>query len=151
MFQQCIIIGNLGRDPEMRYTPEGTPVTSFTVAVNRKWTSADGSQGEKTWWFKVTCWRRLAETTNQYLKKGRQVMVIGEVDASAWTGQDGEARASLELTARDVRFLGGGSWHLELKDSNYKDAEKKLKTALDAVEKYMKKVDGEMTWKRVEN
>ena len=107
MFQQCIIVGNLGRDPEMRYTPDGTPVTSFSVAVSRRWTSGDGSQGEKTWWFKVTCWRKLAETTNQYLKKGRQVMVIGEVDASAWTDQSGAARASLELTARDVRFLGG--------------------------------------------
>ncbi len=107
MFQQCMIVGNLGRDPEMRYTPDGTPVTNFTVAVNRRWTTAEGSQGEKTWWFKVTCWRRLAETTNQYLKKGRQVLVIGEVDATAWTDQNGEARASLELTARDVKFLGG--------------------------------------------
>jgi single-strand DNA-binding protein len=108
MFQQCIIIGNLGKDPEMRYTPDGTPVTSFTVAVNRKWSGRDGGEGgEKTWWFRVTCWRKLAETTNQYLKKGKQVMVIGEVDASAFTGQDGQPRASLELTARDVRFLGG--------------------------------------------
>ena len=107
MFQQCMIIGNLGRDPEMRYTPDGTPVTSFTVAVNRKWTGRDGGEGEKTWWFKVTCWRKLAETTNQFLKKGRQVMVIGEIDASAWSGQDGQPRATLELTAREVKFLGG--------------------------------------------
>jgi single-strand DNA-binding protein len=91
----------------MRYTPDGTPVTNFTVAVNRRWTGRDGGEGEKTWWFKVTCWRKLAETTNQYLKKGRQVMVIGEVDASAFAGQDGQPRASLELTAREVKFLGG--------------------------------------------
>jgi len=113
MFQQCIIVGNVGKDPEMRYTPDGTPVTSFTVAVNKKWTSGEGGQGEKTWWFKVSCWRKLAETTNQYLKKGRQVMVIGEIDASSWTDQEGKPRASLDLTARDVRFLGtregGGS------------------------------------------
>lgn len=102
MFQQCIIVGNLGSDPEMRFTSDGTPVTSFRVAVNKRW---DG--GEKTWWFKVSCWRKLAETTNTYLKKGRQVMVIGEVDASAWSDQEGNARASLELNARDVRFLGG--------------------------------------------
>jgi single-strand DNA-binding protein len=108
VFQQCIIIGNLGRDPEMRFTADGTPVTSFSVAVNRRWTSADGSQGEKTWWFRVTCWRRLAETTNQYLRKGNPVMVIGEVEASAYTGQDGEARATLELTAREVKFLPRG-------------------------------------------
>jgi single-strand DNA-binding protein len=108
MYQQTIIVGNLGADPEMRYTPDGTPVTSFRVAVSRKWTGPDGNQSEKTWWFKVTCWRKLAETTNQYLKKGRQVMVVGEIDVSAWADQEGKPRASLELTARDVRFLGGG-------------------------------------------
>jgi len=107
MFQQCIIVGNLGRDPEMRYTPEGRAVTNFSVAVSRRWTRQDGAQGEKTWWFRVSCWGKLAETTNQYLKKGRQVMVVGEVDASAFAGQDGNPRASLELTAREVKFLGG--------------------------------------------
>jgi len=107
MWQQCIIVGNLGRDPEMRYMADGTPVTNFSVAVNRKSTAPDGTQSEKVWWFRVTCWRKLAETTNQYLKKGRQVMVVGEINASAWTGQDGQPRASLDLTARDVRFLGG--------------------------------------------
>jgi len=102
-----MIIGNLGRDPEMRYTPDGKPVTSFSVAVNKKW-----ADGEKTWWFRVTCWDRLAETANEYLKKGSLVMVIGEIDANAWTAQDGTARGSLELTARNVKFLsapGGGA------------------------------------------
>jgi single-strand DNA-binding protein len=107
VYQQCIIVGNLGRDPEMRYTPSGVPVTSFSVAVNNRYQDNDGEWRDRTTWFRVTCWKRLAETTNQYLKKGRQVMVIGEVDASAFTGQDGQPRASLELTARDVRFLGG--------------------------------------------
>lgn len=109
MFQQCIIVGNLGADPEMRYTPAGKPVTNFRVAVNRKWTNQDGSPGEETTWFRVACWGRLAETTNQYLSKGRQVMVVGRVSASAWTSQEGEARASLELTAQDVKFLSGGT------------------------------------------
>lgn len=109
MFQQVIIVGNLGKDPEMRFTGDGTPVTSFSVAVNRKWTSADGSQGEKTWWFRVTAWRRLAETCNQYLRKGSPVMVIGEIDASAYMPRDGgEPRASLELTAQQVKFLPRG-------------------------------------------
>jgi single-strand DNA-binding protein len=103
MYQQCMIVGNLGKDPEMRYTPDGTPVTSFSVAVSKK--KSDGT--EKTTWFRVTCWRKLAEVTNQYLKKGRQVMVIGEVDASSFLGQDGQPRASLELTANEVKFLGG--------------------------------------------
>ena len=93
----------------MRYTPAGKPVTDFSVAVNRKWTNQDGTPGEETTWFKVTCWGRLAETTNQYLTKGRQVMIIGRVKASAWTSQEGEARATLELTAQDVKFLSGGT------------------------------------------
>ena len=108
MYQQCIIIGNLGRDPEMRYTPDGKAVTNFTVATNRKWTNQDGTPGEETTWFRVACWGRLAETTNQYLSKGRQVMVSGTIKASAWSDRDsGEARATLELRAFDVKFLGG--------------------------------------------
>ena len=107
MYQQVIIIGNLGRDPEMRYTQTGMPVTNIYVAVIERSTSQDGQPMEKTTWFKVTAWRRLAEVCNQYLSKGRQVMVVGTIDASAWAGQNGEARASLELTARTVKFLGG--------------------------------------------
>jgi single-strand DNA-binding protein len=100
MFQQVIIVGNLTANPECRYTGDGTPVTSFTVAVNKKW---DG--GEKVWFFKTSCWRRLAETTNQYLTKGSRVMVIGEVSAEGWTDKEGNARASLELNAFQVKFL----------------------------------------------
>ena len=106
-YEQTIIIGNVGRDPEMRYTANGKPVTNFSVAVNRKYTGKDGQTHEKTKWFRVTAWDKLAETTNQYLSKGRQVMVIGEVKASAYTDQAGEPAASLELTAREVKFLGG--------------------------------------------
>ncbi|MBN2469649.1 MAG: single-stranded DNA-binding protein [Anaerolineae bacterium] len=106
MYQYTVIVGNVGRDPELRYTPDGTAVCDFSVAVNRRWTGSDGEQKEKTTWFRVTCWRKLAETVNQYVTKGRQVLVTGEVDASGWVGQDGEPRATLELTARDVKFLG---------------------------------------------
>jgi single-strand DNA-binding protein len=109
MFQKTIIVGYLGRDPEMRYTPSGVPVTSFSVAVNRRWTDQQGQPQEKTTWFRVTAWRKLAELCNQYLSKGRQVLVEGDIDASAWLGQDGQPRASLELTARTVRFLSGGA------------------------------------------
>jgi single-strand DNA-binding protein len=104
---QLTIVGNLGGDPEMRYLEDGTPVTTFSVAVNRRWTDqATGEQREKTWWFRVTAWRRLAEVCNQYLQKGKQVLVQGEVSASAYTAEGGEVRASLEVTARNVRFLG---------------------------------------------
>ncbi len=107
MYQHVVIVGNLGRDPEMRYTPSGVPVTTFTVAVNRKWKNQNGELQEKTTWFRVTAWRRLAELCNEYLSKGRMVLVEGEIDASAWLGQDGQPRATLELTAQNVRFLGG--------------------------------------------
>lgn len=107
MYQQIIIVGNVGRDPEMRYTGGGTAVCSFSVAVSRSWTDkTTNERKEKTTWFKVTAWRQLAETCSQYVKKGKQVMVIGEVDASAYVTQNGEPRASLELTASTVKFLG---------------------------------------------
>ncbi len=107
MYQHVVIVGNLGRDPEMRYTPSGTPVTSFSVAVSRKWKNQNGELQEKTTWFRVTAWNKLAELCNEYLSKGRLVLVEGEIDASAWVGQDGEPRATLELRAQNVRFLGG--------------------------------------------
>jgi len=114
MYQKVTIVGNLGNDPVMRYTASGVPVTQFSVATNRRWTSADGSPGEETVWFKVSAWRGLAETCNQYLSKGRQVMVEGRLvpdretgGPKVWTGNDGVPRSSYELSAIDVRFLGG--------------------------------------------
>ena len=107
---KLMIVGNLGNDPEMRYLGDGTPVTTFSVAVNRRWTDREsGERREKTWWFRVTAWRRQAEVCNQYLAKGRQVLVEGEVDVSAYLAEDGEARATLEVTARNVVFLGAGN------------------------------------------
>ncbi len=107
MYQYTVIVGNVGRDPELRYTPSGVAVCDFSVAVNRRWTDREtNEQKEKTTWFRVTCWRTLAETVSHYVTKGRQVLVTGEVDASAWVDNEGSPRAQLELTARDVRFLG---------------------------------------------
>jgi len=116
MYHKVIVVGNLGRDPEMRYTPDGTPVTSFSVATNRRWTNADGSQGEETVWFRVTAWRRQAEVAARYLSKGRQVMVEGRLHADPATGgprvyqrQDGSYGAQYEVTAERIIFLGGGN------------------------------------------
>ncbi|MBC7224853.1 MAG: single-stranded DNA-binding protein [Anaerolineae bacterium] len=121
MYHKVILIGNLGSDPQMRYTPEGVPVTTFSVATNRRWTNPDGSPGEETIWWRVTAWRKLAETCNQYLSKGRQVYVEGQMrpDPSTggpriWTGNDGVARASYEVTAFTVRFLGGRGGPMEV-------------------------------------
>jgi len=108
MYQKIIIVGNLGRDPEMRFTPSGQPVTNMSVAVNRTWTNAEGEQQKETTWFRVAVWGKQAEICNQYLTKGRQVLVEGDrIKANAFKGRDGEPAASLELTARSVRFLGG--------------------------------------------
>lgn len=108
MYQNLVIVGRVGNDPEMRYTPSGAPVATFSVAVNRKWTGADGTPQEKVTWYRVTCWRKLAETVSQYVTKGQQVLVeASDVEAKAYTASNGEARASLEVTASNVRFLGG--------------------------------------------
>ncbi|MCK4449734.1 MAG: single-stranded DNA-binding protein [Anaerolineae bacterium] len=113
MYQKIIIVGHLGRDPEMRYTQDGTPVTNFSVATNRKWTNADGTQIDETVWFRVSAWRRLAETCNEYLQKGRLVLVEGRLQPDergnprTFTRNDGTPGASFEVTAFTVKFLGG--------------------------------------------
>lgn len=113
-YQKIIIVGNLGRDPEMRYTGDGTPVTSFSVATNRRWTGSDGSQREETAWFRVSAWRRQAEVAAQYLSKGRQVMVEGRLQVDPETGgprvyqrNDGSWGASFEINAFRIIFLQG--------------------------------------------
>jgi single-strand DNA-binding protein len=113
MYQKITIVGNLGGDPEMRYTPNGTPVTHFSVAANRRWTDAQGQAQEETTWFRVSVFGRQAEACAQYLNKGRLVLVEGSLRPDpqtggprVWTGNDGVARASYEVTARTVRFLG---------------------------------------------
>lgn len=106
MYQQITIIGNLGQAPEMRYTPSGVPVTSFSVAVNRRWTREDGQQEEETIWFRVSAWRRQAEICNQYLTKGQRVLVVGRLqEPYIYTDQNGSARGSLQITAQNVQFL----------------------------------------------
>ena len=86
--------------------PNGTPVANFSLAVNKRWTNAEGQQQEKTNWFRITSWEKQAETCAQYLNKGSQVLVTGEIDeARPWTDKDGNARASVEITAQRVKFL----------------------------------------------
>jgi len=113
-YQKIIIAGNAGSDPEMRYMPDGTAVTNFSVATNRRWNSADGQKREETTWFRVEVWRNQAETVNQYLKKGDRVLVEGRIKPDPntggprmWTRQDGSVGASFEVVADLVRFLGG--------------------------------------------
>jgi single-strand DNA-binding protein len=112
MFHKIILVGNLGRDPEMRYTPSGQAVCNLSVATNRVW-NRDGEQQKETVWFRVTVWGRQAESVNQYLRKGRAILVEGRMNPDEngnpriWTSNDGQPRASFEVTAQTVKFLGG--------------------------------------------
>jgi single-strand DNA-binding protein len=112
MFHTIIIVGNLGRDPEMRYTPSGQAVTSFSVASSRQYTNSQGQQVKETIWFRISAWGKLAETCNAYLKKGSKVLVEGRLtpDQSSggpriWTDQNSQPRSSFEISASTVRFL----------------------------------------------
>ncbi len=112
MYQQIIIVGNLGKDPEMRYTPSGTPVTSMNIASNRKYTGSDGQVVKETTWFRVSVFGKSAETCAQYLKKGSAVLVEGRLTPDKNTGgprtyqrQDGTTGATYEVAANTVRFL----------------------------------------------
>jgi single-strand DNA-binding protein len=113
MFHKVILVGNLGRDPEMRYTPGGQAVTTLSVASNRTYTDSSGNQVKQTIWFRVSVWGKQAESCHQYLRKGRQVLVEGRLNPDdngnprIWNAQDGTPRASFEVTAETVRFLGG--------------------------------------------
>ena len=106
MLNKCMIIGNLGADPEMRYTANGRAVATFNVATSRTFTGPDGQRREETEWFSVVTWERLAETCAQYLTKGRQVYVEGRMQTRSWDGQDGVKHYKTELIAQEVKFLG---------------------------------------------
>ena len=112
MYQKITIAGNLGRDPEMRYTPDGKAVTNLSVATSRKWTGNDGQKQEETTWFNVSVWGSQAEACNQYLSKGSKVLVEGRIKPDPqtggpriWTRQDGTSGASFEVSANRVVFL----------------------------------------------
>ena len=104
-FNRITVVGNLGRDPEMRYLPSGDPVTDFSVATSERWRTRDGQQQEQTTWFRVSAFGKLAETCNQFLHKGSYVYVEGTLSQRDWTDRDGNTRTSLEVRARDMRML----------------------------------------------
>jgi single-strand DNA-binding protein len=103
---KVMIIGHLGRDPEMRYTPSGRPVTSFSVATSRNWTTADGDRRSETEWFNVVAWGSLAEICNQYLNKGQQVYIEGRLQTRRWEDEEGNKRSSVEVIAREMIMVG---------------------------------------------
>ena len=128
MYAKIFLAGNLGGDPQLRYTPNGTPVTDFSVASNEKWTDQDGQTQDRTIWWRVKVWGKQGETVSQYLKKGSQVFIEGRMDPDPetggprlWRGRDGQARASFEIVAQRVTFVGrrGGTASFdELRDED---------------------------------
>lgn len=101
---KAIIIGRLGRDPELRYTPQGKPVCSFSMATDDK-----RGQEKVTTWFKVTLWGKQAETASQYLSKGSQVCIEGRISLEEWTDRDGKQHSNIAINATDMTFIGGGT------------------------------------------
>jgi len=104
-FNKIIIIGNLGRDPELRYTPQGSAVCNFPVATSERRKNATGEQEEITTWFRVSTWGRQAELANEYLTKGKPVYIEGRLRVEEYTDRDGKSRTSLEVNATDVQFI----------------------------------------------
>ena len=102
---KVMIIGNVGTDPEMRFTPNGNPVTSFRLATSRTHTTPEGERRQETEWFDVVTWNRLAETCNQFLSKGQRAYVEGRLRTRSWEGQDGQRRTRVEIIASRVLFL----------------------------------------------
>ena len=102
---KVMIIGNVGTDPEMRFTPNGNPVTSFRIATNRSYTTPEGERKEETEWFDVVTWNRLAENCNQFLTKGQRAYVDGRLRTRSWEGQDGQKHSRIEIIANSVLFL----------------------------------------------
>ncbi len=108
-FNKITLVGNLGRDPELRYTPQGTPVCSFSLATNeRRKDKTTGENNDIVTWFRVTLWGRQAETASQYLTRGRPVYIEGRLRVEEWTDRDGKPRHTLEVHATDMQFIGGG-------------------------------------------
>ena len=106
---KMMAIGNVGTDPDMRYTPNGNPVTSFRLATGRTYTTSDGERRQETEWFTIVTWNKLAESCNQFLVKGKRVYVEGRLKSNSWTGPDGQTRFNNEIVADRVLFLDRGT------------------------------------------
>lgn len=107
-FNKIIIIGNLGKDPELRYTPQGTAVCNFSMATNEKRRDKSGDLQDITTWFRITLWNKQAETASKYLQKGTQVYIEGRLKLDEWTDKDGNVRQTLDVTGTDMQFISSG-------------------------------------------
>ena len=109
MVNKVLLLGNLGQDPEVRYTPSGATVCTFSIATNERWTSKDGKKEERTEWHRIVVWGKLAELCGEYLGKGRTVFVEGRLQTREWTDKQGNKRYTTEIIANNVQFIGAGS------------------------------------------
>ena len=124
---KVMIIGNLGRDPEMRYTPSGKPVTSFSMASSRSWVSSDGERREETEWFNVVAWGNLAEICNQHLNKGQQVYIEGRLQTRSWEDDNGLRHFRTEVVANEMIILGSRvGYNDSSRDRSYDTADEDL-------------------------
>lgn len=131
---KVLLIGNLGKDPEMKYTPQGSPITTFSLAVSRSRKTPEGDWKDETEWFRVVAWQKLAETCNEYLRKGSKVYIEGRLQTRKWEGQDGQPREIVEVVANEMVLLdsrqnaGGGGGNYE-RSSSYGDERPARSTA----------------------
>ncbi len=121
---KVMLIGHLGRDPEMRYTPSGRPVTTFSLATSRSWNTSDGQRRTATEWFNIVAWGNLAEICKKYLHKGQQVYIEGRLQTRKWQDKEGNRRTTVEVVAYDMVILSSGSrqGHSETEEAPFADA-----------------------------
>src|SRR5439155_17867674 len=130
---KVLLIGNLGKDPEMKYTPQGKPMTTFTMAVSRRRQTPDGEWKDETEWFRIVAWQKLAEQCNEYLRKGSKVYIEGRLQTREWQGQDGQNRQTVEVVANEMMMLdsrqggpggpgGGGGYYGDERPSSERQA-----------------------------
>jgi len=129
---KVMVIGHLGKDPEMRYTPSGRPVTTFSIAVSRSWNTADGERRSETEWFNIVAWGNLAEICKQYLHKGQQVYIEGRLQTRRWEDNDGQKRTRVEVVANEMMMLGDRREHSgQAQDTEDNDSEDQSEPVVD--------------------
>lgn len=133
-FNQAIVMGNLTRDPEMRTTPSGQNVTSFSIATNRSWQDQSGERKDAVEYHNIVAWGKLGELVNEYLKKGRKALVVGRLQTRSWEAEDGSKRQRTEIVANDINFVGGQSEGGDYAGSDSSSPEKPTKKEEVAIE-----------------
>ena len=129
---KVILIGNLGKDPELRYTPGGQPTANFSLATTERWTDKNGQRQEKTEWHNIVAWGKLAELVNQYLKKGRPVYIEGRITNRSWEDRDGNKKYRTEIVANQIQFLGSGPGSAPAGNESYTPQESAGKPAVES-------------------